>query len=75
MKIISTTDLSHEGNDCYIYKSVSLIEEFGMYNIITAEKVVGWSDSKKMYTRADITCDLDRAKYLYKKSGGILEET
>ena len=74
MKVISTTDLSHSGNDCYIYKSVSLIEEFGMYNILTVEKTVGWFDDKKMYLKSDITCDLDKAKYMYKKCGGILEE-
>lgn len=72
MKIISTTDLSHEGNDCYIYKSVSLVEAFGMYNILTAEKVVGWYDKKGMYTKSETTCDLDRAKYIYKQEGGIL---
>lgn len=73
MKIISTTDLSTEGNDCYIYKSVSLIEEFGMYNILTAEKTVGWFDGKQMYLKAETTCDLDRAKFMYKQAGGILE--
>lgn len=73
MKIISTTDLSREGNDCYIHKSVSLIEEFGMYNILTAEKTVGWFDGKEMYLKAETTCDLDRAKFMYKQAGGILE--
>ena len=38
MKIISTTDLSREGNDCYIYESVSLVEAFGMYTVIVAKK-------------------------------------
>ena len=72
MKVISTTDLSHSGNDCYIHKSVSLIEEFGMYNILTAEKTVGWPDNKEMYLKSDVTCDFDRAKFLYKQAGGIL---
>ena len=30
MKVIATTDLSKEGNDCYIYKSVSLVKEFDL---------------------------------------------
>ena len=72
MNVLSTTDLSHEGNDCYIYKSVSLIEAFGMYNILTAEKTVGWFNDKKMYLKSDTTCNLDKAKYMYKQAGGIL---
>lgn len=74
MEIISTTDLSRAGNDCYIYESVSLIEAFGMYKVITAEKTVGWFDSKQIYTSSNLTCDLDEAKFMYKRAGGILEE-
>ena len=73
MKIISTTDLSREGNDCYIYESVSLIEAFGMYKVITAEKTVGWFDNKQIYTSSNLTCDFDEAKFMYKKAGGILK--
>lgn len=74
MKVISTTDLSTDGNDCYIYKSVSLVEAFGMYNILTAEKVVGWCEREQMYLMADSTCNFDKAKYIYKQKGGILME-
>ena len=74
MKIISTTDLSHEGNDCYIYKSVSLVEEFGMYNILTAEKIVGWCEREQMYLKAQSTYNFDKAKWMYKQAGGILNE-
>lgn len=73
MKVISTTDLSREGNDCYIYESVSLVEAFGMYSIIRAEKVAGYWGSK------DIGCtlatnDLYEAKQMYKEYGGIFVE-
>ena len=71
MKILSTTDLSEYGNDCFIHKSVSLIEAFGMYTVITAEKVTGWFDRKQIYTKAEVTCDLDRAIWMYKQSGGV----
>ena len=74
MKIISTTDLSRVGNDCYIYESVSLIEAFGMYKVITAEKTVGWFKNEQIYTSSNLTCDFDKAKFMYKKAGGILEE-
>jgi len=73
MKVISTTDLSDYGNDCYIYKTVSLVEEFGMYNVLTAEKVVGWQDRAQMYLKSNTTCDKDKAKYMYKQSGGVLK--
>ncbi len=43
MKVISTTDLSREGNDCYIYETISLVEQFGIYAIITCRKVSGWA--------------------------------
>ena len=74
MRVISTTDLSDYGNDCYIHKSVSLVEDFGMYNILTAEKVVGWCEREQMYLKADTTCNFDKAKWMYKQAGGILEE-
>lgn len=42
MKIIHSTDLSASGNDCYIYKSVTLFEDLGLYGVLTTEKTVGW---------------------------------
>jgi hypothetical protein len=72
MKVISTTDLSHGGNDCYIYKSISLIEEFEMYTVVTAEKVVGWQDRQSISCDSKTTCDLQQAKYMYRQAGGIL---
>ena len=74
MRVISTTDLSDYGNDCYIHKSVSLVEDFGMYNILIAEKVIGWYEIEQMYLMVDTTCNFDKAKYIYKQAGGILEE-
>lgn len=73
MRVISTTDLSRTGNDCYIYESVSLIEAFGMYKVITAEKTVGWFENEQIYTSSNLTCDFDEAKRMYKKAGGILK--
>ena len=71
MRIISTTDLSHEVNGTHVYKSVSLIEEFGIYNILIVEKKVGQMMGNKVYLKADNTCDLDVAKYFYRQEGGI----
>ena len=72
MKIISTTDLSQEGNDCYIYKSVSLVEAFGMYTVVTAIKCTGHYNSKEMYMQSHPTCDYDQSVYNYMKRGGKL---
>lgn len=74
MRVISTTDLSHEVNGTYVYKSVSLFEEFGMYNILTVEKTVGYVNDRKMYLKSNITSDIDEAKFMYKQVCGILED-
>jgi hypothetical protein len=73
MEVIHTTDLSTYGNDCYIHKSVSLVEEFDMYTVVTAVKITGWLCKRDIYN-SKVTCDLDEAKYMYKQAGGILED-
>ena len=74
MKVLHTTDLSREGNDCYLYESVNLIEDFGMYTIIVSRKVVGWFNSKDFIMESAITCDLDEAIDRYKRAGGVINE-
>jgi hypothetical protein len=48
MTILSTTDVSREGNDCYIQESYFLVEQFGLYSIIKFYKVTGWSDYEEV---------------------------
>lgn len=48
MKIISTTNVSREGNDCYIEESYSLVEQFGVYAVIKFYKVAGWSSCEEV---------------------------
>lgn len=48
MEIISTTNLSRYGNDCYIEESVSLVEQFNLYAVIRFYKVSGWSDREEV---------------------------
>lgn len=43
MKVLSTTNVSRVGNDCYIEESYSLVEQFGLYAVIRFYKVSGWS--------------------------------
>ena len=72
MRIISTTDLSRGGNDCYIYESVSLIEEFGMYAVITCTKVSGWSEYEDICIQGKSTTNIEEAKQRYWEYGGKL---
>jgi hypothetical protein len=48
MNVISTTNVSRYGNDCYIEESYSLIEQFGIYAVIMVCKVSGWSERKEV---------------------------
>lgn len=49
MNIIITKDTSRPGNDCYIYETVSLVEQFGIYAIIFCQKVTGWAEREDIY--------------------------
>ena len=71
MKIIETTNLSREGNDHYIYESVTLIEEFGMYSVITCRKDVGWSGFQRIGASKPTT-NLNLAKRIYNDMKGGL---
>lgn len=48
MNVISTSNVSRYGNDCYIEESYSLIEQFGIYAVIRVCKVSGWSECKEV---------------------------
>ena len=48
MNVLSTTDVSRYGNDCYIEESYSLVEQFGLYAVIKFYKVSGWSDHEEV---------------------------
>lgn len=73
MRVISTTDLSREGNDCYIYESISLVEQFGLYSIISILKVVGWSEYEGTSV-IKYTTDYEAAKKAYVDNDGVLTE-
>jgi hypothetical protein len=69
MKVISTTDLSRPGNDCYIYESVSLVEQFELFSVIRYWRVVGWSDREEvsvLYTSLSRSAAVEK----YKSCGG-----
>jgi hypothetical protein len=75
MKIISTTDISREGNDCYIRETVTLIEELGLYAVMRAKKIMAsYSDFRDIYFCSDITTDIDLAKRYYREAGGQMSD-
>ena len=72
MNILHTTDLSRQGNDCYIEESVSLVEVLGMYSVIVATKIIGlWGDEQISATAP--TFSYPKAMRWYKEKGGIDE--
>lgn len=73
MRIISTTDISREGNDCYIYESVSLVEQFDVYAVIICQSITGWAAREGMHVLYSTT-NFDSAKVAYKKYGGVYKE-
>lgn len=73
MKVIHNTDLSAAGNDCYIYKSVTLFEDLGLYGVLTTEKTVGWYECENMDIKSPPTSDRNTAIAEYIRQGGSLE--
>lgn len=62
MNIISTTDCTRYGNDCYIEESYSLVEQFGLYAVIKFYKVSGWSDYEEVSVLISTTNKSEAAK-------------
>lgn len=73
MKVISTTDLSRPGNDCYINEEISLVEQFDIYSVIMYQKVSGWC-SDESTSILHTTTDEKDAKKIYKHFGGIFKK-
>ena len=73
MRVISTTDISRAGSDCYIYESVSLVEQFGIYSVINFLRITGWAEREDVRVLCT-TKNIDKAKKDYKYAGGVYEE-
>lgn len=69
MRIVASTDISREGNDCFINESVSILEEFGIYSVIVCCKVTGWADREVMYT-AETSSDFEKIITKYRELHG-----
>ena len=48
MTVLSSTNTSREGNDCYIYEEIALVSQFEMYAVIRSLRVTGWATREDM---------------------------
>ena len=74
MRIISTTDLNREGNDCYIFSSITLMEDRELYFVVLVERVVGYPYHKEITLVGEPTTDRLEAEFYYKDNGGVIKE-
>lgn len=74
MKVLAVTTLSERNDDCYIAKSISLVEVLETYTVITAEKTVGFDNDMRIYANPNSTCDLMEALHIYKQDGGYIPD-
>ncbi len=75
MRIISTTDISRPGFDCYIYQTISLVNQFGVWAVISCFKIT--AHKQEVVEREEIrvlcsTSSREEAEYAYKSVGGEL---
>ena len=73
MRVISTTDISRPGNDCYIYETITLVEQFGIYVIIGIKKITGWAEREEVLVLYDTTVE-KKAFKAYQDYGGVLDD-
>ena len=66
MEILSTTDVSREGNDCYLQQSYTLIKQFGVYAVIFISRASGWASHETVEVLISTT-NADEARKLYKE--------
>ena len=74
MNIISTTDISRAGNDCYIKQTISLVEFCGLYAIIECTSISGFVSDKDIVTVIKSE-NYDEVVEFYTRNGGILKTT
>ena len=74
MRIISTTDLDREGNDCYIFSSITLMEDRELYFVVLVERVAGYPYHKEVTLVGEPTPERLIAEFNYKGAGGVFKE-
>lgn len=71
MRVVKSTDISREGNDCFINESISIIEEFGVYSVIVCLRVTGWAKREVTYI-VETSSDYEKIKAKYRELRGEL---
>lgn len=66
MNVLSTINVSRDGNDCLIKESYSLVECFGVYSVIRFFRACGW-DTKEDVSILIATTNQKEAGREYKK--------
>ena len=74
MKIISSTNLDREGNDCYILSSITLMEDRELYFVVLVERVAGYPHHKEVTIVGEPTPERLVAEFNYKSAGGVFKE-
>jgi hypothetical protein len=72
MNVISKTEKSREGNDCWINEALYLCEEYDMYFVLKVTKINGWPNYKDISVVCNATPEKNIAETAYVNVGGIL---
>lgn len=73
MRIISTTDISKPGFDCYIYETVSLVTQLGVWAVISCLKIMAHKQGAIERNEIRVVCSTSsrsEAEEVYKSAGG-----
>ena len=76
MRIISTTDISRVISGSTIYQTLSLVEQFNIYAVISCIKIFDYAGNieKEEFSILWSTSDKEQAVYVYESNGGDLGE-
>jgi hypothetical protein len=75
MRVIATTDTSRQGTDTYINETVSLVEQYGLYAIISFYEIPEGAalPPDKGADIFEMTTNFEEAKSWYEYYGGKIE--
>ena len=77
MRIISITDISRAVSGSSIYHTLSLVEQFNVYAVISCMKIVDYTGKvlKEEFDVLHSTSNKEQAVYVYVSNGGDLNES
>ena len=76
MRIISTTDISRVISGSTIYQTLSIVERFNIYAVISCIKIFDYAGNieKEEFSILWSTSNKEQAVYVYESNGGDLGE-